>query len=43
MKFSYKILLSTIIVLAAAFGMGGYFFVNYVFDTSMERDRAGHG
>ena len=38
MKFSYKILLSTIIVLAAAFGMGGYFFVNYVFDTSMERE-----
>ncbi len=38
MKFSYKILLSTIIILAAAFGMGGYFFVNYVFDTSMERE-----
>lgn len=38
MKFSFKILLSTIIILAAAFGMGGYFFVNYVFDTSMERE-----
>lgn len=38
MKFSYKILLSTIIVVAAAFGISGYFFVNYVFEASMERE-----
>lgn len=38
MKFSYKILLSTIVILAAALGMGGYFFIHYVFRTSMERE-----
>lgn len=38
MKFSYKILIWTIIILAAAFGCGGYFFVNYVFETSLERE-----
>lgn len=38
MKFSYKILVWTIIIMAAAFGMGGYFFVNHVFETSMERE-----
>lgn len=38
MKFSYKILLCSIIIMAAAFGIGGYFFVNYVFKTSMERE-----
>ncbi len=38
MKFSYKILLWTIIIMAAAFGVGGYVFVNYVFDSSMERE-----
>ena len=38
MKFSYKILLCTIIVMAAAFGFSGYFFVNFVFETSMERE-----
>lgn len=38
MKFSYKILLSTIIIMAAAFGFSGFFFVNYVFETSMERE-----
>ncbi len=38
MKFSYKILLWTIIIMAAAFGASGYFFVNYVFNTSMERE-----
>lgn len=37
MKFSYKILLCSIMIMAAAFGLGGFFFVNYVFDTSMER------
>lgn len=38
MKFSYKILMWTIIIMAAAFGASGYFFVNYVFETSMERE-----
>ncbi|MBO4981938.1 MAG: HAMP domain-containing histidine kinase [Lachnospiraceae bacterium] len=38
MKFSHKILIWTIIIMAAAFGMGGYFFVNFVFDTSMNRE-----
>ena len=38
MKFSYKILLWTIIIMAAAFGITGFFFVNYVFNTSMERE-----
>lgn len=38
MKFSYKILLCSIIIMAAAFGIGGYFFVNNVFVTSMERE-----
>lgn len=38
MKFSYKILLWTIIIMAAAFGISGFFFVNYVFETSMTRE-----
>lgn len=38
MKISYKILLWTIIIMAAAFGASGYFFINYVFQTSMERE-----
>ncbi len=38
MKFSYKILFCTIIVMAAAFGFSGYFFVNFVFRTSLERE-----
>jgi len=38
MKFSYKILLWTIIIMAGAFGISGHFFVNYVFETSMERE-----
>ena len=38
MKFSYKILMWTIIIMAAAFGASGYFFVNYVFETSLERE-----
>lgn len=38
MKFSYKIMLATIIVMAFAFGVGGYFFVNYVFETSLSRE-----
>lgn len=38
MKFLYKILLWTIIIMAAAFGLSGYFFVNFVFQTALERE-----
>ena len=38
MKFLYKILLWTIIIMATAFGISGYFFVNYVFQTALERE-----
>lgn len=38
MKFAYKILLCSIITMAAALGIGGYFFVNDVFQASMERE-----
>ncbi len=38
MKFSLKLLLSTVMVLAAALGFTGYFFVNYVFETSLSRE-----
>lgn len=40
MKFLYKILLCTIIIMAAAFGVSGYFFVNFVFQTALEREVA---
>lgn len=38
MKFSYKILLWMVIVMALALGFSGYYFVNYVFETSLERE-----
>ena len=38
MKFSWKILFCTMLIMAAACGASGYFFVNYVFQTSMERE-----
>ena len=38
MKFLYKILLWTIIITAAAFGLSGYFFVNYVFEAALDRE-----
>jgi len=38
MKFSYKILFCTIMIMAAAFGFSGYYFVNYIFETSLERE-----
>ena len=38
MRFSYKILLCTIIIMAAAFGFSGFYFVNFVFETSLERE-----
>ena len=38
MKFSIKLVLSTIIVLALALGFSGFYFVNYVFETYLERE-----
>lgn len=38
MKFLYKILLWTIIIMAAAFGISGYFFVNFVFQNALDRE-----
>ncbi len=38
MKFVYKILLGAIIIMAVAFGLSGYLFVNSVFQTSLERE-----
>lgn len=38
MKFSLKLLLSNMIVLALALGFSGFYFVNYVFETSLERE-----
>ena len=38
MKFSLKLLLWTMIVMAVALGFSGFYFVNYVFSTSMERE-----
>ena len=38
MKFLYKILLWTIIIMATAFGLSGYFFVNNVFQTALDRE-----
>lgn len=38
MKFLYKILLWNIVIMAAAFGIGGYGFVDFVFETSIERE-----
>ena len=38
MKFSSKLLLCTIIVLALALGFSGFYIVNYVFETSLARE-----
>ena len=38
MKFSSKLLLWTMTVMAAAFGFSGFYFVNYVFETSLLRE-----
>lgn len=38
MKFSLKLLLWTIIIMALALGFSGFYFVNYVFETSLERE-----
>lgn len=38
MKFSIKLVLSTMIVLALALGFSGFYFVNNVFETSLDRE-----
>lgn len=38
MKFSLKLLLWTMILMAAAFGVSGYYFVNYVFERALDRE-----
>ena len=38
MKFSSKLLLCTMIVMAIALGFSGFYFVNSVFETSLERE-----
>lgn len=38
LKFSFKLLFSTIILLALSLGASGFYFVNYVFRTSLERE-----
>lgn len=38
MRFSSKLLLCTMIVMALAFGFSGFYFVNYVFETSLLRE-----
>lgn len=38
MKFSLKLLLSTIMVIALTLGLSGFYFVNYVFETALERE-----
>lgn len=38
MKFLYKILLWNVVIIAVSLSVGGYFFVNFVFETSMERE-----
>jgi len=38
MKFSLKILLCMVTVMALALGFSGFYFVNYVFQTSLERE-----
>ena len=38
MKFSFKLLLWTMIVMAPSLGFSGYYFVNHVFETSLQRE-----
>ena len=38
MKFSHKLLLWTTIIIALTLGFSGYYFVNYVFETSLDRE-----
>ena len=38
MKFSSKLLLWTMIIMAMTLGIGGFYYVNYVFETSLQRE-----
>lgn len=38
MKFSLKLLLWTTIIIALTLGLSGFYFINYVFETSLERE-----
>ncbi|MBO5486468.1 MAG: sensor histidine kinase, partial [Eubacterium sp.] len=38
MKFSIKLVLWTMIIMALTLGLSGFYFVNYVFETSLERE-----
>ena len=38
MKFAWKVFLSTIIMIAAAFAVGGYILITSSFETSLERE-----
>ena len=38
MKFSVKLLLCTIVILALALGFSGFYFVNHVFESSLHRE-----
>ena len=38
MKFSQKLLLWTTIIIALTLGLSGYYFINYVFETSLNRE-----
>lgn len=38
MKFLYKLLLWNVVIMAVSLSVGGFVFVNYVFETSMERE-----
>lgn len=38
MKFSTKLLLCTMMLMAAVLGLSGFYFVNYVFESSLERE-----
>ena len=38
MKFSLKLLLWTIVIMALSLGFSGFYFVNYVFETSLNRE-----
>ena len=38
MKFLHKLLLWNVVIIAVSLSVGGFFFVNFVFKTSMERE-----
>lgn len=38
MRFSWKILFSTILIMAVVFGISGYYLIDYMFEASLERE-----